>query len=204
MLLSWRWLDKREGLWTALVRCHREGLTYEHWLSGELLDVETERAEAEQSRIWRELPSDGMVRPQTQPPVMGSAHFCQLFVQPVRHASSRWKMPYACTHDGMGGASAVGATAAELAGMLIANHDPFPFCSKRYVALPAATMVTTALLPNIPPPMSIVLTTSSITPVGLALPKHEVLLIPVTVKVSPTCPEMETSTLPPPNSQFAE
>ena len=39
VLLSWRWLDKREGLWTALVRYHREGLTYEHWLSGELLDV---------------------------------------------------------------------------------------------------------------------------------------------------------------------
>ncbi|MBK9741173.1 MAG: hypothetical protein IPO93_17170 [Actinobacteria bacterium] len=46
VLLAWRWLDRREGLWTALVRYHREGLTYEHWLSGELLDVGPAREEA--------------------------------------------------------------------------------------------------------------------------------------------------------------
>ncbi len=53
-------------------------------------------------------PRDGIVRVQTQPPVIGSAHFCQLFVQEVRHASSRWNIPYACTHGGIGGASTAG------------------------------------------------------------------------------------------------
>ena len=39
-LLDWRWVDKPEGTWTALVQYRREGLTYLHWVSGELLDVE--------------------------------------------------------------------------------------------------------------------------------------------------------------------
>jgi hypothetical protein len=38
-LLGWRWIDRRERTWTALVRYRREGLMYEHWVSGELLDV---------------------------------------------------------------------------------------------------------------------------------------------------------------------
>jgi len=41
-LLDWRWLDKAAGTWTALVQYRREGLTYLHWVSGELLDVEAQ------------------------------------------------------------------------------------------------------------------------------------------------------------------
>lgn len=37
-LLAWRWVDQAEGLWTGLVRYRREGLLYEHWVSGELLE----------------------------------------------------------------------------------------------------------------------------------------------------------------------
>jgi hypothetical protein len=39
VLLSWRWVDKAQRTWTCLVRYQREGLLYEHWISGELLDV---------------------------------------------------------------------------------------------------------------------------------------------------------------------
>jgi hypothetical protein len=38
-LLAWRWLDPGAGLWTGLVQYRRDGLTYLHWVSGELLDV---------------------------------------------------------------------------------------------------------------------------------------------------------------------
>jgi hypothetical protein len=41
-LLDWRWVDKPAGTWTALVQYRRDGLTYLHWVSGELLDVEPE------------------------------------------------------------------------------------------------------------------------------------------------------------------
>ena len=37
MLLAGRWLDKYAGLWTGLVRYEREGLLYEHWMSGDLI-----------------------------------------------------------------------------------------------------------------------------------------------------------------------
>jgi hypothetical protein len=39
-LLSWRWTDRAAGLWTGLVRYQRDGLNYEHAISGELLDVQ--------------------------------------------------------------------------------------------------------------------------------------------------------------------
>lgn len=45
-LLDWRWVDKPEGTWTALVQYRREGLTYLHWVSGELLDVEPEEGDS--------------------------------------------------------------------------------------------------------------------------------------------------------------
>ena len=38
-LLDWRWTNKDDRTWTAQVRYTRDGLTYEHWVSGELLDV---------------------------------------------------------------------------------------------------------------------------------------------------------------------
>lgn len=38
-LLDWRWTDKDKGLWVGLVRYTRDGLTYEHAVSGELLTV---------------------------------------------------------------------------------------------------------------------------------------------------------------------
>jgi hypothetical protein len=39
-VLAWRWTDKGQRLWTGLVRYQRDGLNYEHAVSGELLDVE--------------------------------------------------------------------------------------------------------------------------------------------------------------------
>ncbi|MEI6363886.1 MAG: hypothetical protein WCP95_17355 [Actinomycetes bacterium] len=39
-MLEWRWVDKPTGTWTALVQYPRDGLTYLHWVSGELLAVE--------------------------------------------------------------------------------------------------------------------------------------------------------------------
>ena len=39
-MLAWRWVDRQEGTWTALVQYMRDGPTYLHWCSGELLDVE--------------------------------------------------------------------------------------------------------------------------------------------------------------------
>jgi hypothetical protein len=39
-MLDWRWIDKRASTWTALVQYRRDGLTYLHWVSGELLDVD--------------------------------------------------------------------------------------------------------------------------------------------------------------------
>ena len=36
-LIAWRWTDQPTGAWTGLVRYTREGLLYEHWVSGELL-----------------------------------------------------------------------------------------------------------------------------------------------------------------------
>ena len=38
-LLSWRWVDQDAGLWVGLVRYRRDGLMYEHSISGELLTV---------------------------------------------------------------------------------------------------------------------------------------------------------------------
>jgi hypothetical protein len=38
--LDGRWLDEAAGTWTALVQYRRDGLTYLHWVSGELLDVD--------------------------------------------------------------------------------------------------------------------------------------------------------------------
>jgi hypothetical protein len=39
-LLAWRWTDQGKGLWTGQVQYRRDGLTYEHTVSGELLTVE--------------------------------------------------------------------------------------------------------------------------------------------------------------------
>jgi hypothetical protein len=39
-LLAWRWTDATRTSWTGLVRYQRDGLGYEHWVSGELLTVE--------------------------------------------------------------------------------------------------------------------------------------------------------------------
>jgi hypothetical protein len=39
VLLSWRWVDRAQRTWTALVRYQRDGLQYEHWVSGEIVDV---------------------------------------------------------------------------------------------------------------------------------------------------------------------
>jgi hypothetical protein len=55
-MLDWRWLDKQERTWTALVQYRRDGLTYLHWVSGELLDVEPEQAENESWLVRRGLP----------------------------------------------------------------------------------------------------------------------------------------------------
>lgn len=46
-MLAWRWVDKKQGTWTALVRYTRDGLSYEHWLSGDLLDVEVDAARSQ-------------------------------------------------------------------------------------------------------------------------------------------------------------
>ena len=46
MMLDWRWVNTQQGTWTAMVQYRREGLTYLHWVSGELLDVEPEDDEA--------------------------------------------------------------------------------------------------------------------------------------------------------------
>ena len=36
-LLAWRWVDRGERTWTAFVRYRREGLLYQHWVSGEII-----------------------------------------------------------------------------------------------------------------------------------------------------------------------
>lgn len=38
-LLSWRWTDRENGLWTGVVRYTRDGLNYEHAVSSELIDL---------------------------------------------------------------------------------------------------------------------------------------------------------------------
>lgn len=38
-LLAWRWLDREAGTWVGIVRYQRDGLMYEHAISGELLVV---------------------------------------------------------------------------------------------------------------------------------------------------------------------
>jgi hypothetical protein len=43
-LLSWRWTDRAAGLWIGLVRYQRDGLNYEHAVSGELIDVQPDPA----------------------------------------------------------------------------------------------------------------------------------------------------------------
>lgn len=43
-LIAWRWIDQTAGTWTGLVRYAREGLLYEHWVSGELLRLNSLRA----------------------------------------------------------------------------------------------------------------------------------------------------------------
>jgi hypothetical protein len=45
-MLDWRWVDRQAGTCTALVQYRRDGLTYLHWVSGELLDVQPENDEA--------------------------------------------------------------------------------------------------------------------------------------------------------------
>ena len=55
-ILDWRWFDRGEGTWTALVQYRRDGLTYLHWVSGGLLDVEPEQTENEFSMVRRGLP----------------------------------------------------------------------------------------------------------------------------------------------------
>ena len=39
-LLAWRWIDRERRAWTALVRYQRDGLMHEHWVNGDLLDVD--------------------------------------------------------------------------------------------------------------------------------------------------------------------
>jgi len=39
-MLAWRWVDREKRMWTALVRYQRDGLVHEHWVNGDLLDVE--------------------------------------------------------------------------------------------------------------------------------------------------------------------
>lgn len=41
-LLSWRWVDRDAGLWSGIVRYVHDGLSYEHAVSGELIDVDPE------------------------------------------------------------------------------------------------------------------------------------------------------------------
>jgi hypothetical protein len=55
-MLDWRWVDKQAGTWTAIVQYRREGLTYLHWASAELLDVEPEQTENVCSVVCRGLP----------------------------------------------------------------------------------------------------------------------------------------------------
>ena len=43
-MLDWRWSNREAQTWTALVRYQRDGLTYLHWVSGELLDLEPEES----------------------------------------------------------------------------------------------------------------------------------------------------------------
>lgn len=38
-MLAWRWVDRDQRLWTALVEYSREGLLYHHWLSGDLVET---------------------------------------------------------------------------------------------------------------------------------------------------------------------
>lgn len=38
-LLSRRWVDREDGLWTGLVRYSRNGWVYEHSVAGDLIEV---------------------------------------------------------------------------------------------------------------------------------------------------------------------
>lgn len=38
-LLSWRWIDQEQGLWCGQVRYTDGMLTYEHSVSGELIQI---------------------------------------------------------------------------------------------------------------------------------------------------------------------
>lgn len=60
-LLAWRWTDATRTAWTGLVRYSREGLLYEHWVSGELLTVEPAAGAVEgmNGAGWRESATMG-------------------------------------------------------------------------------------------------------------------------------------------------
>lgn len=39
MLRAWRWVDAEHRTWTALIDYTRDGLTYSHWVHGDLIEV---------------------------------------------------------------------------------------------------------------------------------------------------------------------
>ncbi len=45
-MLAWRWIDRSKRTWIGLVRYQREGLLHEHWVHGDLLDVEPDEQAA--------------------------------------------------------------------------------------------------------------------------------------------------------------
>lgn len=44
-LLSWRWIDREAGLWSGVVRYSHDGLSYEHAMAGDLIEVLARGAE---------------------------------------------------------------------------------------------------------------------------------------------------------------
>jgi len=57
-------------------------------VTGSLMPLWFPGWQGETQNVLLNYPREGMVRVQTQPPVIGSAHSCQLFVQAVWHGSS--------------------------------------------------------------------------------------------------------------------
>lgn len=55
-MLGWRRTDKQAGMWTALVPYRRDGLTYSHWVSGHLLEVEPEQTAIPSRPVFLGLP----------------------------------------------------------------------------------------------------------------------------------------------------
>ena len=54
-LLAWRWVDRAQRTWTALVRYQHEGLHCEHWVCGEIVDIEAQVGEASVRRTPKDL-----------------------------------------------------------------------------------------------------------------------------------------------------